>query len=49
MSSQRVVVIGIDMGDATLVREWSDNGHLPNMAGLLEKGTWLDLGRDDLQ
>ena len=42
-SNGRVVVIGFDMGDAGLVREWAAAGHLPNFASLMASGTWLDL------
>jgi predicted AlkP superfamily phosphohydrolase/phosphomutase len=41
--TDRVVVIGFDMGDATLIRDWAAQGHLPNFASLIADGTWLDL------
>ena len=42
-SDKRVAVIGFDMGDGRLIREWATNGHLPNFASLIAAGTWLDL------
>jgi len=33
----------MDMGDARLLRDWSLKGHLPNIAALIEEGTWIDL------
>lgn len=42
-SARRVAIIGLDMGDARLVRDWAASGHLPNIASLIERGTWLDL------
>lgn len=42
--TDRVVVIGFDMGDAALIRDWVAQGHLPNFASLIADGTWIDLG-----
>ena len=39
----RVLVIGMDMGDATLIQRWVREGHLPNFAQLLREGSWWDL------
>ena len=39
----RVAVIGLDMGDAELIRQWSASGHLPNFAALMANGVWADL------
>jgi predicted AlkP superfamily phosphohydrolase/phosphomutase len=41
--TQRVVVIGLDMGDGDLIRSWARQGLLPNFAALIEQGTWVDL------
>ncbi len=41
--ARRVVIIGLDMGDARLIRDWAAKGQLPNIASLIEQGTWLDL------
>ena len=43
MSTGRVAIIGLDMGDARLVRDWAASGYLPNIAALIARGTWLDL------
>jgi predicted AlkP superfamily phosphohydrolase/phosphomutase len=42
-SSPRVLVIGLDVGDATLIHDWSQEGLLPVLGSLLEKGTWGEL------
>jgi predicted AlkP superfamily phosphohydrolase/phosphomutase len=39
----RVLVVGLDMGDGTLIRHWSAAGHLPHLAALAASGTWFDL------
>lgn len=39
----RVVAIGLDMGDAHLIRNWAAAGRLPNFASLISSGAWLDL------
>ncbi len=41
--SRRVLVIGLDMGDGRLIRNWSKAGKLPNLSRLIDAGTWLDL------
>lgn len=41
--SERVVVIGLDMGDGDLIRAFTRQGHMPNFAALIEQGTWIDL------
>jgi len=41
--SGRVVIVGFDMGDARLIRDWTASGDLPNFASLIARGTWLDL------
>jgi predicted AlkP superfamily phosphohydrolase/phosphomutase len=43
MSGGRVLVIGLDMGDAALLRHWSRAGRLPHLAALQASGVWLDL------
>lgn len=42
-TAQRVVAIGLDMGDGELIRYWSGAGQLPHFAELLSSGTWVDL------
>ena len=41
--TERVVVIGLDMGDGDLIRALMQQGRLPNFAALVEQGTWIDL------
>jgi len=41
--AQRVAVICLDMGDATLIRQWADQGRLPVLARLAQNGHWFDL------
>lgn len=42
-ASGRVLVIGLDMGDGTLVRHWIRAGRLPHFAALEASGVWLEL------
>jgi predicted AlkP superfamily phosphohydrolase/phosphomutase len=46
----RVLVIGMEMGDGQLIRRWCDAGHLPVLQGLLADGcwSWLDTTADAL-
>ena len=39
----RVLVVGLDMGDAELIRYWADRGRLPHLASLIASGAWWDL------
>jgi predicted AlkP superfamily phosphohydrolase/phosphomutase len=43
-STPRVVVIGLDVGDGRLIREWARQGFLPTLNALLKEGTWGWLG-----
>lgn len=42
-AARPVLVIGLDMADARLVRHWVECGHLPHLAGLSARGSWIDL------
>lgn len=42
--SSRVLVIGLDVGDGKLIRQWIHEGHLPVLGSLLAHGTWAWLG-----
>lgn len=48
--SPRTLVIGLDVGDGRLLREWAQRGHLPVLASLIERGawTWLETTADTL-
>lgn len=37
---QRVLVIGLDVGDGKLIHEWARQGSLPTMKSLIGEGTW---------
>jgi predicted AlkP superfamily phosphohydrolase/phosphomutase len=36
----QVLVIGLDVGDGHLIREWGQQGYLPVLTALLKEGTW---------
>ncbi len=36
----RVLVVGIDGGTLDLIRPWAGEGHLPNLARLMDEGAW---------
>lgn len=36
----KTLVVGLELGDGRLLREWAAAGHLPTLAGLIERGTW---------
>lgn len=40
----RVLLIGLDSADCDLIERWSDEGHLPTLAGLRRSGAWGRLG-----
>lgn len=40
----RVLLIGLDSADSDLIERWSDEGHLPTLAGLRRDGAWGRLG-----
>lgn len=40
---QKVLIIGLDMGDGNLIRRWAEQGHLPILNRLLEQGTCVNL------
>jgi predicted AlkP superfamily phosphohydrolase/phosphomutase len=42
--ADRVLVIGLDMGDAALIEKWSREGFLPAFRSLMTEGTWGRLG-----
>src|SRR6266545_8368463 len=42
-AKQRVFVLGFDGMDPTLARQWMDEGKLPNLKRLSEKGTFAKL------
>ena len=39
----RVLVLGLDMGDGALIRHWSRQGRLPNLSAFMATGTSLEL------
>ncbi len=40
----KVLVIGLDLGDGALIRQWADRGELPHFADLIREGTMVELG-----
>lgn len=44
--SEKVLMIGLDAADATLIEEWAREGHLPVLRSLMEEGPWGRLGTD---
>jgi predicted AlkP superfamily phosphohydrolase/phosphomutase len=46
----KLVVIGLELGDGRLLRQWALDGHLPAVRRLLDEGTWgwLDTTADHL-
>lgn len=40
MDNRRVFVIGLDGATYDLIRPWTEQGHLPTFARLMEEGTW---------
>jgi len=36
----RVLVIGLDAGDANLIQQWAHEGHLPVLQQLMQEGAW---------
>jgi predicted AlkP superfamily phosphohydrolase/phosphomutase len=41
--AQRVLVIGLDVGDGQLIHDWSRKGLLPVFSSLIEGGMWASL------
>jgi predicted AlkP superfamily phosphohydrolase/phosphomutase len=37
---ERVLIVGLDVGDGHLIKSWVDEGRLPVLAKLLENGEW---------
>ena len=36
----KVLVIGLELGEGRLLREWAEAGQLPTLKALLDEGTW---------
>lgn len=39
----KIMVVGLDLGDGRLIREWASQGELPAFAGLMERGSVAEL------
>lgn len=50
VAAAKTLIIGLDVGDGSLILEWARRGHLPTLASLLDRGdwTWLDTTADTL-
>ncbi len=35
-----LVILGLDAGDPELIRRWAEEGHLPNLASVMQNGCW---------
>jgi predicted AlkP superfamily phosphohydrolase/phosphomutase len=42
-SAKRLLVIGLDMGDAALIKEWGRQGYLPTLQTIISEGSWGNL------
>lgn len=43
-----VVILAIDAADVELVRRWAADGHMPTLAGIVERGCFLEVEGADL-
>jgi predicted AlkP superfamily phosphohydrolase/phosphomutase len=43
-----LVILGLDVGDPELLRGWAEDGHLPNIAGVMDRGVWGRIAGPDL-
>ena len=43
MPSPRVLLLALDSAEPTLIRRWTAEGRLPNLAGLMQSGASADL------
>jgi predicted AlkP superfamily phosphohydrolase/phosphomutase len=43
----RMLVLGLDAADATLVEKWSDQGELPTLSLLRKRGLWIPLQKNE--
>ncbi len=39
-AAERMLLIGLDVGDGPLIRQWAAEGHLPVLAALIAQGEW---------
>ncbi|UCF90897.1 MAG: alkaline phosphatase family protein [Desulfobacterales bacterium] len=39
----KILIIGLDMGDGNLIRQWAEEGYLPALSRMIKQGTWADL------
>lgn len=38
--SSPLVILGLEAGDADLIEQWAEEGHLPTIAAIMERGCW---------
>jgi hypothetical protein len=48
VGSEPLVIVGIDAGDPDFLQGWVREGHLPTLAGIMERGSWGRTGGPDL-
>jgi predicted AlkP superfamily phosphohydrolase/phosphomutase len=48
VGSGPLVILGIDAGDPEFLQRWTREGHLPTLAGIMERGSWGRTGGPEL-
>lgn len=48
VGSEPLVIVGIDAGDPDFLQGWVREGHLPTLAGIMERGSWGRTGGPEL-
>ncbi|MGH9200661.1 MAG: alkaline phosphatase family protein, partial [Vicinamibacterales bacterium] len=43
-----LVIVGIDAGDPDFIRQWAQEGYLPTIASVMERGRWGKTGGPEL-
>jgi len=47
-SAPPLVILGLDAGDSGFIQRWAEEGFLPTIASLMQKGCWGITGGADL-
>jgi hypothetical protein len=48
MKHSPLVILGIDAGDPVFIQRWGQEGYLPTIASILERGCWARTGGPEL-
>ena len=43
-----LVIFGLDGGDAGFIKQWAQDGYLPTIASIKQRGCWGDIGGPEL-